>query len=121
MDNNQNQNFEQQPFEQQTFEQMPVAPVSNGIGKSIAALVLGAHGLILSWLGLFLAPVIVPLVLSILGIILGALGRKQSRAATGNTNGMATSGLVLGIIGLCITGVFTACSCVLVILAAGSV
>lgn len=129
MDNNQNQNFEQQPVDQAPVDQAPVeqipeGPVNDGKGKSIAALVLGATGLffgaILGWWTYF---GIVTLVASILGIVFGTQGRKLSKAATGTTNGMATAGLVLSIIGTCVSGigtVCTVCTCTLVLIGIGA-
>ena len=128
MDNN--QNFEQQPVEQQAVEQPveqqpanpmmppmpPMGPVSDGKGKSIAALVLGIIGVVLGW---FTYVSIVSLALSILGIVFGAQGRKACVAAYGKASGMATAGLVLGIIGTCISAlgsVCTVCACAIVCL-----
>jgi hypothetical protein len=62
---------------------MVMAP-QNGFGT--AALVLGI-------IGLFLGP------LSVLGIIFGAIGQRKADAGLANNRGLATAGLVTGIIG----------------------
>lgn len=69
---------------------------NDGKGFSIAALVLGIVGIVGGWI-----PYVgyVTLVCSILGIIFGAKGRKMSVAANGKASGLATAGLVLGIVG----------------------
>lgn len=71
------------------------APANNGKGMSIAALVCGILGIVGSFI-----PVICyfTLVLAILGIVFGAKGLKQAKAA-GASTGLAVAGLVLGIIG----------------------
>lgn len=70
--------------------------VNNGQSLSIAALVLGILGII----GGFI-PIVCyfTTVCAILGIVLGAKGRQMSAAANGTASGLATAGLVLGIIG----------------------
>ncbi len=70
--------------------------VNNGQNLSIAALVLGILGII----GGFI-PIVCyfTTVCAILGIVLGAKGRQMSAAANGTASGLATAGLVLGIIG----------------------
>ena len=81
--------------------------MNNGKGFSIAALVLGILGIVGGWipvLGYF------TLVMAILGIIFGAKGRKMSAAADGKASGLATAGLVLGIIGTCIGGLGVLCT-----------
>lgn len=70
--------------------------VNNGQSFSIAALVLGILGIV----GGFL-PVVqyFTTICAILGIVFGVKGRRMSIAATGSASGLATAGLVLGIIG----------------------
>lgn len=73
----------------------------NWKSKSVAAMVLGivsvACGIFLN-----LIPVIniVNLVISILAVAFGSKGRRYSLIACGAVSGMATAGLVLGIIGI---------------------
>lgn len=73
----------------------------------VAALVLGIIGTLLSWhpfLMLLGAP------MAILAIILGIMGRKQL-AAQNQPTGMATAGMVLGIVGTTISAlIFAACA-----------
>ena len=68
------------------------APSNNSQGFSIAALVCGILGIIGSFI-----PVVCyfTFVLAILGVIFGVVGRKRA----GDKSGLATAGLVLGIIG----------------------
>ncbi|GHU40620.1 hypothetical protein FACS1894111_01550 [Clostridia bacterium] len=61
-----------------------------GKGKSIASLVLGICALVVPYGGI---------VLAIVGLVLGASAKKDA-ATVGQTNGMATAGLVLSIIAL---------------------
>lgn len=89
-----NNNVNQQP----QFNQQPSAP--NNKGMAIAALVCGILGIIGSWI-----PVVqyFTFILAILGIVFGAKARKVQ------ANGMATAGLVLGIIGTCIGALGVIC------------
>ena len=91
------------------------APVDEGKGQSIAALVLGILGIVGGWI-----PVVcyVTTICAILGIIFGVKGRAKSVAVHGKASGLATAGLVLGIIGtafaalgLLCTVVFSAAIC----------
>lgn len=68
----------------------------DGKKLSIAALVLGILGIVGGWI-----PVVCYLttVCAVLGMIFGVKGRKKSIAANGKASGLATAGLVLGIIG----------------------
>ena len=84
------------------------APASNGKGFSIAALILGIVGIIFAWFNIVIA--IVALVCSILGIVFGVKGRNMSKIANGKASGLATAGLVLGIIGTCLAAIGTICA-----------
>ncbi len=83
-------------YEVNTQSNQPEMPIPDGKGISIAGLVLGILGIVGSWI-----PVVCyfTTVSAILGLIFGALGRKKSVAAHGKASGIATAGLVLGIIG----------------------
>lgn len=88
----------------QTPDQQPQEPKgSNAKGFSIAALVCGILGIIGAWI-----PVVayVTFILAILGIVFGAMGRKR---ALPNEKGLATAGLVLGIIGTAIGAIGIIC------------
>lgn len=87
----------------EAVEETPVetaveAPVATDEGKkwSTAALVLGILGIVGGWI-----PVVCyfTTVCAVLGIIFGVKGRKMSVAVNGKASGLATAGLVLGIIG----------------------
>lgn len=82
-------------------------PVNNGKNFSVAAIVFGIIGIVLGS-----TPVLnmIVLICSILGIVFGVKGRKMSLAATGTSSGLATAGLVLGIIGLCFAVVGFLCT-----------
>ena len=68
-------------------------PAGAGNGMAVAALVLGIVGCVLCWV-----PVL-GLILGVLGIVFGALGRKRAQREPGAGKGtMALSGLILGII-----------------------
>lgn len=83
----------------------------DGKKLSIAALVLGivgiAGGTVLSAVP-FIG--IITFICSLLGIILGVKGRKKSVAAYGKASGLATAGLVLGIIGVVFGALGLICS-----------
>ena len=88
--------------------------VNNGQSFSIAALVLGILGIV----GGFL-PVVqyFTTICAILGIVFGVKGRRMSIAATGSASGLATAGLVLGIIGTAFAVLGIVCvACGLVVL-----
>lgn len=80
--------------------------MQNGKGMSIAALICGILGIVGSFI-----PVVcyVTLILSILGIIFGVKGQKIAKA-TGEGKGLATAGLVLGIVGTAFGAVGALCA-----------
>ena len=89
-------------------EQTP-APVNNGKNLSVAALILGILGIIGGWF-----PIIqyFTTVCAILGIVFGVKGRKKSVEAEGKASGLATAGLVLGIIGTAFAALGILCTVV---------
>ena len=80
--------------------------MQNGKGMSIAALICGILGIVGSFI-----PVVcyVTLILSILGIVFGVKGHKIAKA-TGEGKGLATAGLVLGIVGTAFGAVGALCA-----------
>lgn len=64
----------------------------NGLG--IAALVLGLLAVVLSW------TILGALVLGVLALIFGFLGRARVKRGEATNGGMSVAGIVLGIIGL---------------------
>ena len=90
MDNMQNNNYGAPNFQ-------PPVQVNDGKGMSIAALILGISGIVGS-----LLPVVCffTTVCAVLALIFGIKGRKASTEAYGKASGMATVGLVFGIIGV---------------------
>ncbi len=85
-------------------------------GKAIAGLVLGIVAIVLSFLGGWLSIIALPV--AIVGLVLSIIGGKQLKAA-GQPAGIATAGLVLGIIATVITAIlfFTCGICVLCVAA----
>ncbi len=84
-----------------------------GKGKSIAGLVLGIVGIVFGILNGWFSVIGLPI--AIIGLVLSVLGGKASKAATGKSGGLATAGLVLGIIAVVFTGIafFTCGLCVI--------
>lgn len=84
-------------MDQQNYQAPQGDPSDNGKSLSIAALVLGILGIV----GGFI-PIVCyfTTVCAILGLVFGVKGRQKSALAEGKPSGLATAGLVLGIIGL---------------------
>lgn len=74
--------------------------MNNGKGMSVAALVLGIVSAVCGWWGLALG--IISLICGIVGIVLAVKGKKAATEA-GAPTGLATAGLVLSIIGTCLS------------------
>lgn len=70
-------------------------------GKAIAGLVLGIVSLVLGWWGILS---LLALPMAIVGLVLSVMGGKQLKAA-GQPSGIATAGLVLGIIAVVLNGI----------------
>lgn len=79
---------------------------NNAKNFSIAALICGIVGIIGGWI-----PVVqyFTLVIAILGIVFGVIGKKKSKEA-GEATGLATAGLVLGIIGTALCLIMVICT-----------
>ncbi|MGH3917051.1 MAG: hypothetical protein ACRDTC_27120 [Pseudonocardiaceae bacterium] len=75
------------------YEQSPARP-RNGFG--IAALLLGLLALVLSW------TIIGGLILGLLALIFGLLGRSRAKRGEATNGGLSIAGAVLGLIGLLI-------------------
>ena len=69
-------------------------------GMAVAALILGIVSIVFSWV------MFVGLAAGVVGLVLAVMGRKH--CAPGQT-GMVTAGLVLAIIGIVISGIWTTC------------
>lgn len=87
-------------------------------GKAIAGLVLGIVGIVFAFLGGWLSVLSLPI--AIVGLVLSVLGGKALKAA-GQPAGLATAGLVLGIIGVVISAIaFFTCGICTICVATGA-
>ena len=79
--------------------------------KALAALVLGVSGIILILVAPFLAnfPALIGLIVSIIGTVYGVKARNELPVGHPN-RGMATGGLICGIIGIVIGSIATICT-----------
>lgn len=97
------------PNASQTNNQQYVSTPGADDGKnwSIAALICGIAGIVLSYV-----PVVqyIVTIAAILGIVFGVKGRKLSTFAYGKPSPLATAGLILGIIGTAFAALGIACS-----------
>ena len=95
-------------YQQVPYQQGGNPDVNN---KAIAALALGVGGLVLIFLAPFLAnfPAFIGLVVCIIGIVLGVKARNELPVGHPN-RGMATGGMVCGIIGTVIGSIATVCT-----------
>lgn len=103
--NNFEQNQNQQPQQQGNYQpqyQAPGMKPQDGKGFSVAGLVCGIIGAVFGWFGIV---GVIALVCAIVGIIFAVKGRKMSTAVHGKPSGIATAGLVLGIIGASLAGI----------------
>lgn len=84
-----------------------------GKGQSIAGLVLGIVGIVCGVLSGWFS--IIGLPIAIVGLILSVAGGKKAKAETGKSGGIATAGLVLGIIAVVFTAIafFTCGLCII--------
>lgn len=82
-------------------------------GLTIGGFVCGLAGLVLSFFGGIASIVALPV--AIVGLVLSVLGGKKYKAA-GEKSGLATAGLVIGIIAVALSAIsfFTCGICVLV-------
>jgi len=87
-----------------------------GKNQAIAGFVLSIVGLVLGFLSGFFSLIALPV--AIVGLVLAVIGGKKIKAA-GQTSGIATAGLVLGIIAVVLTGIsFFTCGICTICLAA---
>lgn len=92
--------------------------MERGKGKAIAGLVLGIVGIVLAFLGTFFS--IASLPVSIVGLSLSVVGGKQLRE-NNISSGIATAGLVLGIIAVVLSAIMFFTCGICTILAASAV
>lgn len=76
---------------------------NNGKGLAVAGLVLSIVGLVFSFLGTWFSVLALPM--SIVGLVLAVMGGKKLKAV-GAPAGIATAGLVLGIIAVVFSAIF---------------
>ncbi|MBR5453049.1 MAG: hypothetical protein IKV54_03130 [Clostridia bacterium] len=86
-------------------------PGDDGKTKSIISLVCGIASIVVGFLSGFIPfAFIIILATAVVGLVMGISGRSASIKATGKASGIATAGFVLGIVGLCLSPIFTICS-----------
>src|ERR1700722_4273019 len=78
----------------------PATGVRNGVGT--AALVLGILAIVLSW------TVLGGIVLGVLAVIFGIVGRGRANRGEATNRGSATAGIVTGVIGVVLAGALIA-------------
>ncbi len=74
-----------------------------GKGQAIAGLVASIVGLVLSFIGAWFSIIALPV--SIVGLVLAVVGGKKLKAA-GQPKGVATAGMVVGIIAVVFSAIF---------------
>ena len=89
----------QPPYQQGPYYP-PVAPKPPGYGMAVASMVIGICGLVFLWVPFFGS------VLSIVGLVLGAVSKKKLNE-TGSPSGMATAGIVCSVVALAVTVIAT--------------
>lgn len=107
-----------QPIVYNTTQATAVTPVG-GKGLAIASLICGIISLASSFICCTMFFLIVSFITGILAIIFGSISKKQARG--GPKNGMATAGLILGIVGLIISTIMIILWIVFIVLAASGV
>lgn len=75
----------------------------NGKNQAVAGFVLGIVALVFGFLGTWFSVIALPM--AVVGLILSVMGGKALKAA-GQTSGIATAGLVIGIIAVVLTAIF---------------
>ena len=92
----QQQQYQQQQYQQQGYQGGYQNPVDPFKGKAIASMILGIVSLVLFWAGY---GALISLACGIIAIVLGSQARKGAENMGIKPNGMATAGLVMGLIG----------------------
>ncbi len=94
--------YEAAPQYAGNYQQQPPASPKNGMG--IAALILGIVSVLAFWTFGF------GILLGIVAVILGVVGRNRAKRLEATNKGVATTGLVFGILGIIAGAVFIALS-----------
>ncbi|MBY6362530.1 DUF4190 domain-containing protein [Rhodococcoides corynebacterioides] len=94
--------YESAPQYSGNYQQQPPASPKNGMG--IAALILGIISVLAFWTFGF------GILLGIVAVILGIVGRNRAKRLEATNKGVATTGLVFGILGIIAGAVFIALS-----------
>lgn len=104
----QSPNNQQYQYQPQYQPQQPNDPFK---GKAIASMVLGIVSLVFFWAGIFS---LAALICGVIAVILGAQARKGAQNLGIKVNGMATAGMITGLIGaiLCVIGFISCVACV---------
>ena len=112
----------QQPYQQQPMYPQQPPPNVPGKGMAIGSLVCGIlslfFGFVLAWT-IYAPPI--GLVCGIVGLIMGIMGGKKMKMA-GFPSGISTAGLIMSIIGIVLSAIFTlSCTVCVVCLAQSAV
>lgn len=94
--------YQQTQYQQPQFPQKPPRNPNDGLGMSIASLVVGCCGILFCWVGILN---FIILACGIVSVIMGNMGRKKSIMAYGKASALATAGFILGIVGTAISGI----------------
>ncbi|MGB3770681.1 MAG: DUF4190 domain-containing protein [Rhodococcus sp. (in: high G+C Gram-positive bacteria)] len=96
--------YQQDPYQQNPYGggygQQPPASPKNGLG--VAALVLGILSILAFWTFGF------GILLGIVAVIMGFVGRGRAKRGEATNGGVALSGIVLGVLGILVGAVFLA-------------
>lgn len=104
-----NQQYQQPQYQQPQYQ--PQQPNDPFKGKAIASMVLGIVSLVFFWAGI---ASLAALICGVIAVILGAQARKGAQNLGIKVNGMATAGMITGLIGaiLCVIGFISCVACV---------